>query len=76
MSRPSYTTAVHIDTILPQCIDYGHSSSMCYSQKLETIDMFLNRKMNKKNVVHLQNGKLLSWEKKLVSYTFQVNGFN
>lgn len=40
---------------------YVHSSFIHNSQKLETIKMSLNKRMNTENVVHLNNGVLLSY---------------
>jgi hypothetical protein len=39
-----------------------HSSLICNSQKLEAIQMSLNRVMDTENVVHLYNGVLLRYE--------------
>jgi len=37
---------------------YVHSSLICDSQKLETTQLFHNRRMDTENVVHLFNGML------------------
>jgi hypothetical protein len=41
-------------------LHYVHSSLIYNSQKLERTQMFLNRRMDIENVVHLHNGVLLS----------------
>jgi hypothetical protein len=40
---------------------YVHRGLVCDSQKLETTQKSHNRKMDTENVVHLQNGILLSY---------------
>ena len=42
-------------------LHYVHSSLIYNSQKLERTQMYLNRGMDTENVVHLQNGVLLSY---------------
>jgi hypothetical protein len=47
-------------------LQYVHSSLIYYSQKLEIIQMPLNRAMDTENVVHLHNGVLLSYLKECI----------
>jgi hypothetical protein len=44
-------------------LHYVHSSLIYNSQKLERTQMSFNRGMDTENVVHLNNGILLSYEK-------------
>ena len=44
-------------------LHYVNRSYIYNSQKLDTIQMSLNRGMNTENVVHLQNGIVLSYSK-------------
>jgi hypothetical protein len=44
-------------------LNYVHSSLIDNNQKLERIQMSLNRGMDLENVVHLHNGVLLSYKK-------------
>ena len=46
-----------------QILYYVHCSHIYNNQKLETTQMSLNREMDIENVVHLHNGKLLSYIK-------------
>jgi hypothetical protein len=60
--RPSYSTPGHISkwcsTIpqVPVLYYYVHSSLIYNIQKLETIQISLNQRMDTENVVHLHNG--------------------
>lgn len=42
-------------------LHHVHSSLICNSQKLEKTQMFLNWRMDRENVVHLNNGVLFSY---------------
>jgi hypothetical protein len=44
-----------------QVFHYVYSSLVCDSQKLETTQMFHDRRMDTENVIHLHNGILLSY---------------
>ena len=60
------TTPGHISRRCPNWYEghvlyYVHSSLICNSQKLERTQKPLNRRMDTKNVVHLNNGVLLSY---------------
>jgi hypothetical protein len=46
-------------------LHYFHSSLIYNSQKLEITQMPLNRGMDTENVVHLHNGVLLSYLKRM-----------
>jgi hypothetical protein len=64
--RPSYTTPRHIlqrHSTIPQKHMLYHVDSrlICNSQKLETTQTSLNKRMNTENVVHLYNGILFSF---------------
>ena len=67
-SRPSNTTFGYISkgcSIVPQghVLNYVHSSFLCHSQNLETTLMSLDRRLDRKNVVHLHNEVLHSRKK-------------
>ena len=67
--RPSYTTFGNIPKRCPTVSQghmshYVHSGLICDSQKLETAQMFLNRRMDTENVVHysvIKNEDILSF---------------
>ena len=68
-SRSSYSTPGHIPKgcpILPQgrLLNSVHNCFAHNSQKLERTQMYLNRRMDEENVVHLHSGILLSYKKK------------
>jgi hypothetical protein len=47
-------------------LNYVHSSLIYSSQKLERMQMSLNRRMDTENVAHLHNEVLLSYYKQLI----------
>jgi hypothetical protein len=52
-----------LQVIIPQgdLLNYVHSNFISNNQKLETIQMFLNWRMDKENVIHLHNRILLNY---------------
>jgi hypothetical protein len=60
---PIFITPEHISKRCPQghVFHSVHSSLVCDSLKMETTQVFHNRRMETKNVVHLHNGILLSY---------------
>ena len=78
-SRPSNTTFQYKLKgcwIVPQgpVLNYLHSSIFCHSQKLETIEMPLDQRIDEENVVHLQNGVLHSRKKWHLEICRQMDG--
>ena len=52
-----------LQVIIPQgdLLNYVHSNFISNNQKLETIQMSLNWRMDKENVIHLHNRILLNY---------------
>ena len=62
-SRPNYTTLGHIHK--GHLLNHVHCSFIHNFQKLETTKTSLNQRIAKENVVHLNNGVLLSERKSI-----------
>ena len=55
-------------------LNYVYSSIVCHSQNLETMQMPLGQRMDKENVVHLQNGVPHSRKKDIFEIFRQMDG--